>query len=322
MSGRASAGTARRRREPEDTGAHAAQPLVSARAVEVTRHDRVGIAWRREIAQELRRHMDQLDVIQLITEDWLDASDASLAAVRALRSRASLHLHGVSLGLASVVPVDRRRLARVARVIDRIQPERWSEHLAFVRGGGREIGHLAAPPRTKATLEGTAANVARAAHAIGWAPELENAATLFDPPGSEMSEAMWIERALRGSGAGLLLDLHNLYANARNAGVEPEAMLCALPLDRVAVVHIAGGRVVAGPSGRRRVLDDHCHAVPKPVFTLLSALAARVSGPLDVILEREGRFPALDVLLDELRTARAALAAGRAQRSLAVRRNL
>ncbi len=41
-----------------------------------------------------------------------------------------------------------------SRVIGAAEPEVWSEHLAFVRGGGREIGHLAAPPRRPATLEG------------------------------------------------------------------------------------------------------------------------------------------------------------------------
>jgi len=39
------------------------------------------------------------------------------------------------------------RLDKMARLVEQVRPQFWSEHLAFVRGGGIEIGHLAAPPR-------------------------------------------------------------------------------------------------------------------------------------------------------------------------------
>jgi uncharacterized protein (UPF0276 family) len=56
------------------------------------------------------------------------------------------------------------------------------------------------------------------------------------------------------------------------------------------------------------VLDDHLHTVPDEVYALLKALAARVSRPLTVILERDGAYPPMEDLLSELDRARAALA--------------
>jgi len=275
--------------------------------------DRVGLGWRAELAAGILAHADRIDVVEVVADDWLDAGRRELRALRTLGAQLPLVLHAVSLGLASAAPVERRRLDAMARVVGAVEPEAWSEHLAFVRAGGREIGHLAAPPRAAATLDGLAANVARARAAVGAPPALENVATLLDPPGSDRDEPAWLADAIAASGCELLLDLHNLHANALNFGYDAHAALARLPLARVGLVHIAGGRWIDAPGGGRRLLDDHQHDVPDPVFDLLAALAARAPRALTVILERDGRYPALGRLLEDLDRARAALARGRAQ---------
>ncbi len=93
-------------------------------------------------------------MVEVIADDHFDAARRELRALRTLASQVPVVLHGVGLGLASFAPADARRLDGMARVAEAVRPAFWSEHLAFVRGGGREIGHLAAPPRTGATIEG------------------------------------------------------------------------------------------------------------------------------------------------------------------------
>ncbi len=144
---------------------------------------------------------------------------------------------------------------------------------------------------------------------------LENIATLVAPPGGTIDEADWTGRILAASGAPLLLDLHNLYANAVNFGDEPLALLRRFPLERVHAVHLSGGHWIAGPGGARRLLDDHLHDVPPEVLTLLSALGELAPQPLSVILERDGRYPPMTRLLVELDAARQALAQGRRRRA-------
>jgi uncharacterized protein len=220
-------------------------------------------------------------------------------------------LHGVSLGLASTVPAEPKQLDRMARLIEATGSESWSEHLAFVRGGGIEIGHLAAPPRSQASIDGTCRNIDCAARIVGCAPLVENIATLVAPPASQFAEAEWIERIVCGADIGLLLDLHNLYANAVNFGDDPHTFLRRLPLERVTAVHLSGGRWIGGPNGARRLLDDHLHDVPPEVFALLRELGRLAPQPLTVIIERDGRFPPIARLIEQLDAARAALAAGR-----------
>ena len=103
---------------------------------------------------------------------------------------------------------------------------------------------------------------------------------------------------------------HNLYANAINCGDDPYTLLRRLPLGQVAAMHLGGGRWVDGPSGARRLLDDHLHDVPPAVFELLRELG-RLAPKLTVIIERDGRYPPTARLLEQLDDARAALAAGR-----------
>jgi uncharacterized protein (UPF0276 family) len=275
--------------------------------------DRFGLGWRPALAAGILAHLDRIDVVELIAEDHLTASRSSLRALRTLAFELPLLLHGVALGLASTVPVEMRRLDRLARLIGAIEPESWSEHLAFTRGGGVEIGHLAVPPRSAASAEGACRNLELARRVTGAMPDLENIATLIDPPASSMGEAEWIDAVIRGSGAGLLLDLHNLYANAVNFGLSPLSVLQCLPLDRVSQVHLSGGHWIEGPEGTRRLLDDHIHDVPPEVFLLLTELGRRAPQPLTVILERDGCYPDFARLLEQLDAARASLALGRGQ---------
>jgi hypothetical protein len=111
----------------------------------------------------------------------------------------------------------------------------------------------------------------------------------------------------------MLLDLHNLYANALNFGTEPAALLAAMPLDRVEMVHLSGGRWI-GAGNARRLLDDHVHDPPDPVYALLETLAARAPRPLTVVIERDGRYPSMEALLGQVGRAREALRRGRAER--------
>lgn len=283
-------------------------------AVEADSRDRFGIGYRPELLAGILANLDRLDIVEAVADDFLDHG-MHLRALRTLAGQVPLTLHGVSLGLAGACPVEAKRLEAFARWVDFVRPESWTEHLAFVRAGGIEIGHLAAPPRRPATVESAARNVARAARVIGAMPCLENVATLIDPPCSTMSETQWVGDVLRATGAPLLLDLHNLHANAHNFAFDARTYLESLPLHTARYVHIAGGRRVSlGNTGRVRIIDDHLHEAPAAVFELLAVVAERTSQSLTVILERDGKYPDFRVLLDELDRARTAVAVGRGRR--------
>ncbi len=278
--------------------------------------DRVGLGWRPELAAGILSQLDRIDVVEVIADDYFDASLKHRRSLTTLAAQVPVTLHGVSLGMASCSAVEARPLEKMARLVNEVRPECWSEHLAFVRAGGIEIGHLAAPPRTEETVEATLGNLATAVRIVGAALQIENIATLIDPPGSALDEPAWLRAIALGSGSDLLLDLHNVHANTVSFGHDPLAFLHALPLEKVAMIHLAGGKWI-GPEGRQRLLDDHLHDVPDPVFALLEEVASRVAQPLTVIIERDGEYPPIEHLIQQLDRARTALAQGRARRETA-----
>jgi uncharacterized protein (UPF0276 family) len=291
--------------------AAAAAAAAAVEGAAVAEPDRIGLSWRPALAAGILGNLDRIGVVEVMAESCVDAPAATLAAFRALAATTRVVMHATSLGLASTAPVDARALDTIARAVATVRPASWSEHLAFVRAGGVEIGHLATPPRTQATVEGACANLARLRRVVGMAPAVENIATLIDSPASTLDEPEFVRAVAAGADAPLLLDLHNLHANAVNFGGDAAALLLRLPLARVRMVHLAGGRRIKAGTGTR-LLDDHLHAVPDPVYALLELLGRHAPQPLDVIIERDGRFPPFADLLAEVARARDALARGRA----------
>ena len=276
----------------------------------MTVRDRFGLGWRPRLALGILSNLDRIDLVEVIADDFFRAPRRERRALRTLAAQVPITLHGVSLGLASCVPVETRRLDQMARLCGEVKPVSWSEHLAFVRGGGIEIGHLAAPPRTAATIDGAINNLRRARAIAGVAPLVENVATLIEPPGSDRDEAAWVSEILSRSESHLLLDLHNLHANATNFKFDPVDFISRIPPERISSIHLAGGRWI-GRAEAPRLLDDHLHDVPDPVYDLLEEVAARVPHALTVILERDGNFPPIEWLIDQLDCARRAVARGR-----------
>jgi uncharacterized protein len=256
---------------------------------------RYGLGWRAELGAGILANLDRIDVVEVLAEELFDADRARRKALKFLQSHVPVVLHATSLGLASTEPVDRKRLDALARVVDWLEPEVWSEHLAFVRAGGAEVGHLAAPPRNDATLAGLVRNVQTARRATGSLPCLENVASLIEPPLSTYDEGAWLHAVVRATGCELLLDLHNLHANATNFGFDAVEVVHSLPAPRL--IHIAGGRRIE----RNRLLDDHLHAVPAEVYELLAWVDAPEAM---VILERDGNYPRVEELVRELDEAR------------------
>lgn len=144
----------------------------------------------------------------------------------------------------------------------------WSSPLQFSRA---EVTRLAARARALQTLYGVPL-----AH--------ENAAYYRTCPGSEMPEEEFLARLVEAAGTWLHLDLHNLYANVQNhgaTGYSASRFLDTIPLDRVACIHMAGGRWFEG-----QYHDLHDTQVVESVWELLDEVLSRAS-PGAVILEYE-----------------------------------
>lgn len=100
-----------------------------------------------------------------------------------------------------------------------------------------------------------------------------------------MDEGDFHREVTEATGYDMLLDDGNLYANACNAGRDPSELLSRYPLDRVAMLHVAGGATTGG-----FYFDTHAHALSDDVVELV-ARAVAATGDVPVVLERDASFP-------------------------------
>jgi uncharacterized protein (UPF0276 family) len=255
----------------------------------------VGIGWRPEIAAFVGTCVDSgpdLAFCEVIAEALAPAVPPR--GVVELRERGvPVVPHGVRLSLGGTDPVDPARVAHLAACARALGSPLVSEHVAFVRAGGREAGHLLPVPRTDEALDVLVGNVRRAQAELDVPLALEPIATLFDWPEDHYTEGDFLTELLERTGALLLLDVANVFANAVNRDQDPDAVLARFPLDRVAYAHVAGGVEHDG-----FYHDSHTAPVPREVVDLL----ARLDRAVPVMLERDGGYPPAAELAAELAT--------------------
>ncbi|MEO5878065.1 MAG: DUF692 domain-containing protein [Streptosporangiaceae bacterium] len=246
----------------------------------------VGIGWRPEIAGFVAG-LPGLRFTEVIAES-LHHPDPELLA---LRDRGVTVIpHGLKLSLGGADPVETARVEHLARCAELMGSPLVSEHIAFVRAGGLQAGHLLPVPRSRESLDALTANIRRTQAELPVPLAVEPIATLFDWPDAEFGEGDFLTELLERTGALLLLDVANVYANAVNRAEDPIEVLRSFPLDRVAYVHVAGGIEHEG-----LYHDTHTHALPAEVL----ALVAEVTAPA-FLLERDGDYPSADDLRTEL----------------------
>jgi uncharacterized protein (UPF0276 family) len=253
-----------------------ADPLVSLPTLGV------GVLYTPALPPFLRTSLDSLDYLVVIPDMfWTDRGPGAVPRFAELDSWVDVldwvserrplvaHNTGFSLGTAGSW-VEDAYLEQIAAWHQRYRFAWHSDHLSFARVGGAS-GHdhnagLAVPvPYDEDILDLIVDRVSRVRRRIPTPFLVENSVYYFVMPDQEMTEPQFLNRLTARTGCGLLLDIHNLYVNARNHGFDPLGFLGELDLSRVAEVHIAGGNELAG-----MYTDSHAGACPEPVWELLA----------------------------------------------------
>jgi uncharacterized protein (UPF0276 family) len=268
----------------------------------------VGIGYRAAIGDWTRRNIGRFDVLE-ITVDHCLASPSVARGIYDFVGRVPLTAHGIGLSIGTDVPLDLAYLDDVAAVVERLQAPAYSEHLAFTRTPERDLANLLPLPKTEAVAEQVVAKVRLVQSRVPVPFLLENITYLFEWPDSEMSDAEFLNLICRETGAGLLLDVENLYLNATNHGFDARAFLKELPAGLVKEVHMAGGVTVTRDFLPRSILaDSHSHPVPDEALDLLALVLER-QAPDTIILERDDRLEAFDEILTDVARIRERIAA-------------
>lgn len=240
----------------------------------------------------------EIDFLEITADHYLDAPPKKLAELDLLAENFALIPHGLNLSLGSAEGIDEKYLEKLARLIEKIQPAWWSEHICFTRANGIQIGHLAPLPFTAEAVETLIRNIEKVKSIIKTPLILENITYNIRFPSSEFNEAEFVKTVIEEADCGLLLDVTNLYINSKNHNYDWRVFLDGLPLERIAQLHFVGSH-----RHENRLIDAHANRTENEIWEVFREVCRRadVKG---AILERDENFPPFEEIITELQTAR------------------
>ncbi len=275
----------------------------------------VGIGWRHPHHAELLQRQPALDFIEVHSENFFAPGGAARAVLRQGREHYPVSLHGVGLSLGSACGIDPTHLDQLASLVAEIEPVRVSDHACFARAGlSFQPAHtvhasdLLPTPFTRAALDAMCANVQRVQDRLRRPLAVENLSAYVRWQDNDMREPDFLDLLVQRTGCQLLVDVNNIFVNALNdrlqGSLQDPLTVCRRWLDGidprdVAELHLAG-HVDCGDI----VIDDHGSRVAPPVWALYRHALERF-GAVPTLIEWDTDLPDLQVLLDEVATARA-----------------
>jgi hypothetical protein len=240
----------------------------------------------------------QVDWFEAISENYMDTGGRPLQILETVRRHYPVALHGTALSIGSVDPVNPNYLARLKKLIERIEPFVVSDHLCW-SGVGRETLHDLLPlPFTEEAIRHVRGRVEYVQEFLGRPILLENVSSYVTYRHSTIPEWEFVSEVARRSGCGILLDLNNIYVNATNHGFDPFDYLKGIPGERVGQFHLAGHTDMGS-----FLFDTHGSPVIHPVWELYRR-ALELWGPVSTLIEWDEQIPPFERLLEEAEKAK------------------
>ena len=206
----------------------------------------------------------------------------------------SVHTVGVSVGSAG--GIDRKHLARVKALIDRLDPIMVSGHLAWSTHEGDYLNDLLPLPYTRESVALIADHINEVQDALGRPYHLENPASYLGFTQSTMTETAFLSELVARTGCRLLCDVSNIHVSARNLCYDAYRYIDEFPADAVGEMHL-GGFVIEDEGGSmpgQVLIDTHSRPIDDNAWDLY-AHAVRRFGQKPTLIEWDADLPDFSV---------------------------
>jgi uncharacterized protein len=259
----------------------------------------VGMGLRRENMDALLEEQpSQIDCLEVAPENYIRSGGKIYRKFRQLAERYPILVHGLSLSVGSLHPLNKSYLKDLKGFLREIKAPWMTDHLCYASVMGKEFHDLLPLPLTWEAVRHVVPRVKRIQDYLEMPFGIENV-SYYAPAGKgEMTEWEFVTEVAERADCSLLLDVNNTYVNSVNHRFDPFKYLAGVPLDRVIHVHVAGHTKMED-----FLLDTHGAEVIHPVWKLFEYVAKRIDIP-GVILERDNDLPPLGELIREVEIAK------------------
>jgi uncharacterized protein (UPF0276 family) len=257
-----------------------------------------GLGLRHEHYEEILAAPGKVQWFEALSENYMIAGGLPLHWLDTFRRDYPMALHGVSLSIGSIDPLDEDYLKDLATLVDRVEPMWVSDHLCFTGLRGINLHDLLPLPYTEEALDHVAERVMRVQDRLRRRLVLENVSSYVTYAASELTEWEFIANLCQRADCEVLLDVNNVFVSAFNHEFDPKAFLRGIPRERVRQFHLAGHT-----NNGTHIVDTHDHPIVGGVWDLY-AEAVRLFPGVPTMIERDANIPPYAELLAELEVAR------------------
>ncbi len=239
-----------------------------------------------------------VDWFEILTENYLVPGGKPHYFLEKIRENYPVVMHGVSMSIGSVDPLDKDYLKQVKLLSDKIKPRWISDHLCWTGMLGKNMHDLLPLPYTEEAINHVVDRIRQVQDFLGQQILIENVSSYLTYQQSEIPEWQFIREISERADCFILLDVNNVYVSAINHGFDPLDYISAMPKDRVYQLHLAGHCNMGN-----YIIDTHDHEIVDPVWKLYVD-TLRHCGDVSTMIERDDNIPPLEDLLKELSRAR------------------
>lgn len=256
----------------------------------------LGLGLRSEYFEHLKDGHSSFRWLEIITENFIDATSHTLEEISRLRSHYDLTFHGVSLSIGGQHPIDHNYLAKIKKLANRLKPAIISDHLSFSRHHHQNSHDLLPIAYTQESLNYVSERIQKIQDFLGQRFYLENPSAYLSYKISSIPEQEFIAALCKQTGCGMILDVNNLVVNQANLGLDPIQYLAWLNPQDIGYIHMAGHLDRPGVK-----IDTHGTSICSEVWDLYRITVQKL-GPIPSMIERDQNIPDFkEILLESLK---------------------
>lgn len=259
---------------------------------------RAGVGLKAQHYNDILIEQPDIGWFEVHPENYMGAGGPPHHYLEKIRAQYPISLHGVGLSIGGAEPPSTAHLARLKQLIDRYQPESFSEHLAWSSHEAGYFNDLLPLPLNEETLSLVSDHIDHIQETLGQRMLLENPSTYVTFTESTMDEVEFLKTVAKITGCGLLLDVNNVFVSTTNHQKNAEDYIDRFPMHLVGEIHLGGHAEDEDDIGNPLLIDSHDRAVIGDVWALYERAICR-AGPKPTLIEWDNDVPAWPTLFAE-----------------------
>ncbi len=260
-----------------------------------------GVGLKPDHYQTILETKPDIGWFEIHPENYMAEGGAIHHYMEQFRELYPLSIHGVGLSLGSEEGLSQKHLASLKGLVDRYQPGLVSEHLAWCKYRNQVFNDLLPVPYTSESLEIISRNIDQTQNFLGRQILIENPSSYFKLDYTSYTEWEFLVELVKRSGAGILLDVNNVYVSACNHGFDARHYIKSIPPHLVGEIHLAG-HSVQHLQGGKVLIDDHGSEVIEEVWDLYDFTLSHL-GNRPTLIEWDANIPHWDILYNQAKIA-------------------